>query len=308
MIHNTISSKGSRMKKLKLFLVFLICTSLYAQEHILKQANNNLSSKIIKNNKTYVRKGLSGFWLRVEPIEVWEDSLRRREYSLNYIANVTASIDNEIILDADLNHYLNVWRQPAIWFESKSVGTNQKNITYRVTDNHGNSAQESFKIEISGNQDLIQEKQIATVVPKIKIDQQAWQSTTVEEAVQSLYGSDAIKNINQTDFISFCKNEMCYHDRWSPVVIKMDSIENVESISLFSTATEKSLLAVLVFPRGNVNLVKIPMRFEKDGELFAIARMTDGSLYKSTSGKIREAINIESDTDYIETMTLLFKK
>jgi hypothetical protein len=85
----------------------------------------------------------------------------------------------------------------------------------------------------------------------------------------------------------------------------MNSIENIESIALFSTATEKSLLTVLAFPRGNVNSVVIPMRFEKDGELFAIARMRDGSLYKSTSAKIRKVRTMEDSKD---TMRLSFKK
>jgi hypothetical protein len=271
----------------------------------LNQENNKLSSEIITHSKTKVRGGVGKSIVYFNPRAVWEDSLRSREYSLNYIARITASIGDERILYADLNYYLDVWHSPSIWFEFKTIGKNKKNITYCVADNHGNSVQKSFKIKISGDKDLIQEKEIATVVSKIKIDQQVWQSTTVEEAVQSLYGADAIKKINQTEFISFCKNEMCVHDGGSPVVIRMNSIENIESIALFSTATEKSLLTVLAFPRGNVNSVVIPMRFEKDGELFAIARMRDGSLYKSTSAKIRKVRTMEDSKD---TMRLSFKK
>jgi len=287
------------------FLLLLLGINLFAIENI-EASNIKLSPEIISNSKTKIRDGIGRSIIYLNPRKIWKNSLHHREYNLNFISNITASIGDEKLLDASFNFYLDVWYLSFMSFKFKNIISNNDEIIYRVTDNHGKSVQKSFKI-IKNNHDVRgKPKQQSSLFTRTIINPKAWQETTVKGAIQAVYGIKALEKVNEQDFISFCKEDKCIHDSITPIKISLNLKENIESIAILSTATEKSLLALFTVSRNNVTSIAIPMRLEKEGKLFAVAKTKDGKLYKSTSSIVNRVKRIE-DGNY-SFIRFIFKK
>ncbi len=283
-------------RKINYLLILLFSVNIFAIEN--KQFDNTeLSPNIIVNSKTKIKNGIGKSIVYLNPRVVWKDSLYRREYNLHFISNITASIGNEKILDASFSYYFDVWHSPFISFKFKNVVSNDDEIVYRVTDNHGKNVQKSFKIIKTNNNVKRKNKQKSTLVSTAIINSKAWEETTINSAIKAVYGPNALKETNKQGFVSFCEEDRCIHDSITPIKILLELKENIESIAIFSTATDKSLLAVFKNPSSNVISISMLMRLEREGDLLAVAKTKDGRLYKSTSSIINKVRRIE-DGEY----------
>lgn len=278
----------------KIFLVLVFAFSLFAGE-------SEDIVPIIKH-KTEIENGIgiSKFIINSEQMGLNQyDRSRNGEfgkYSSNYVSNISATIDNISIFDAALSPY--VYSQSYISFKFKDF-TASDDITFNVIDNHGKRSQQSFKIikKSTSKTKNIFSKQNA--VSPVVINPKAWNATTVDSAIEAIYGSSDV-NILKTYFndnnIIYppttywgdgnCLAKNCIIDTFYPLRVSIKSEIDLQSIAIFSTSTPRPLLAFLQILNNGVSNITIPFKLEKPGKLFFIGKGKDGKLYRSESSNI----------------------
>lgn len=272
----------------KILLVLLLAFSLFAGE-------SKDIVPIIKH-KTVIEDGIgvSKFIINSEQMGLNHyDRSRNGEfgkYSSDYVSHISTTIDNMSVFDAALSPY--VYSQSYISFKFKDF-MGSDDITVNVTDNHGKISQQSFKIikkSISKTKNIFSKQN--PVSPEV-INPKAWNSTTVDSAIEAVYGSSDV-NISKTYFNDSstysgdgsCLSENCYIDTFYPLRVSIKSEIDLQSIAIFSTSTPRPLLAYLQILDNGVSNITIPFKLEKPGKLFFIGKGKDEKLYRSESSNI----------------------
>lgn len=275
----------------KIFLMVILVVRLFGGE------NNNTDVPIMKH-KTKIKNGIgtTKFIINSKKLGLNQHKYIGQgmlsEYSSDYVAHVLATIDNIPVFNAKLSPYLH--SKLYFKFQFKDF-TDSDDITFIVTDNHGKSNKQSFKI----NRDNILKNKNITVKKEgakpIKINPKAWDALTIDSAIEAVYGVSKI-NIIETSFNNYdpdqityppgCRDKLCLIFPFNPTSTLIKSEIDVESIALFSTTTPKPLLAFIQIPENAIANIRIPLQLKENGKLFFIAKGKDGRLYRSESHNI----------------------
>ena len=296
------------MRKI-IILIMVLVVRVFAQENIevpnvTKQneqiSSNSLSTEIVISAKALVKNGNGKARVYLQKKGIKFSNYRRNDYSSSFISNVTASIGKSRVLDASFNHYL--WLPPTIDFKFKDLSSDAKNIIYTIKDNHGKSVKKSFKIKRKGTSSTQNMKQITK---ETFINPKAWEATNIDDAIKALYGEDAFKKIEKTSKTNFLKKkqfnnisclpkEVCSLaiNGYMEIILEID--QELDSIAIFSTTTNKALLAVFKISKKNKTYVSTKYSLKKFGKIFVIARMRDGKLYKSEFYEVSPTGHTES--------------
>lgn len=225
------------------------------------------------------------------------------QYSKHYIEQITVTIKNVPVLDIQLSPFL--FSNPKIEFKSRDV-SNANSIQLLVRDNSKKTSIASFKIKRDHKKNGMKSAYKASF-KQVHVSSKAWNSTTIGEAIKEVYGTSLKKSKNKRHFLDanttrtwFCKNEVCMHDTTSPINIVLKSNRKLESISIFSSNTEKALLAVLTVPENGFVDVEIPFQIDREGKVLIVAKDRNGKLYQTGYYTITTNANYESEDLYLD--------
>lgn len=288
------------MKKIILILVLVV--GLYGED--INIANTINEKKQTRNQdlfsqstiwaKAYVKSKQGKSRIALQRKDKSTD-YRRDEYNDNYISNITATIDKYKVLDASFNNY--IWLPPVVEFKFKDLLPNANSILYTLTDNYGKSVKKYSKIKRNGIYSTKEIKQNNNIIKKTYINPKAWEATNTDSAIKALYGEDALKKIEKTSTTNFLNKKQFNNISCLPkdicslatngfMEIILETDKELESVSIFSTATDKVLLAVFKISKKNKIYISTKYNLEKFGKIFVIAKTRDEKLYKSESYKI----------------------
>lgn len=243
-----------------------------------------------------------------------------RRYSSDYVSHISATIDNISVFDAALSPCVS--GENYLSFSFKSF-TNSDDITFNVTDNHGKTREQSFKMIKKGIQKTnnILDKQ--NTVSSVVINPQAWEAVTIDEAIREVYGSTKIDQITSretsrmdldAELNCIGSNNECIIFEYMPVKVRIESKMDLKSIAIFSSATAKPLVAFIQLPGHNIIDIVLPIKFEKNGTLFFVVEGRDKKLYRSSQHIVTTGAHVEepdiahSNMHYILEDNLVIKK
>jgi hypothetical protein len=277
--------KGSHMKKIVLLLVLFIISGLAEEASV-------LPSEVLYKHKTEIQNGVILSKVMLKSKIEWFYVNNRRNLTSNYLANITATVGDRMVIDASFNHSLYPWSHPVIEHKFNDTPPYMNKIIYTLTDNHGKIEQRSFDIRRKNKASISEESQKKAVLNSTDIDPKAWEETSVDGAIKALFGSNALKIIKPTNPNQYLNQEalhclegdgICYHDTEYPLKIRIESKKELTSIAVFSSATSTALLAVFNNANNGIFYVEAPFKIEKNGEILIVAKGRDGKLYRSGS-------------------------
>ena len=230
------------------------------------------------------RHGLNG-----ASFDGWSQSNR---YNPDYLAHVSAIIDDASVFDAELSPYLP--KNPYVQFGFKDF-TDSDDITYVLTDNHGEKIQQSFKIE---RYDPLKNQKATTEQKRVKpitLNPKAWEAVAVDSAIEAVFPQYSSRKMNKTK-IPLLVNSMdgtntsrdcssierdCLVCSGLPPKVDIKTQAALRKIAIFSTTTPKPLLALIQLADNGFVDVRMNFQLDKPGELFFIGEGKDNQLYRS---------------------------
>jgi len=277
------------MKKI-IVLMMVSVVLVFAKDS--EQLNSpEFSPEIIKTARASVRNKIKKFLLVIDQSKGKHVNYDRYDFSSNFISKVTATVGEKIILDISLNHYYYVLGRGRIYFKLNNRLPYADTIEYTLTNNHGDSIKKD--VDVRAKLKYFDDKKTSKYLnaKRVKINPKAWNETSIDGAIKTLYGANALVEIKENKHKQYMKIKKCIfegkcsHGVYAPMKIVVKSKSEFESIAIFSTTTEKALLAVIQGAKDDTTYIEIPFRIEKSGEIFTIVKTTDGKLYKSESYK-----------------------
>lgn len=234
-----------------------------------------------------------------------------REYSQDYIKHITATIGKQTVLNLYLSPY--TYYDPYIIYELEDK-INDEKITYLITDSLNRTTKKSCKIKHINTAQYDNETYYSIIKRKeVNINPEAWKATSIKEAVKALFPNanktklllnfeDKTHYIHTESTSSLCLYYMdeynkCFHDYGFPLYLNIQPSKELEFIAVLSSATPKSLLAIVVMTELQMKKIRIPFQLEQDGEIFLIAKGNDGMLYRTASFNMDPQGRIEGDRD-----------
>ncbi len=301
---------------MQLLLMFLILfTSLMADKII------NTPIQFVKC-KTKIKNGVVKSGIRIDTHKagfrnyVKRDKLTSkyrwlsREYSQDYIKHITATIGNDAVLNLYLSPH--TYYNPIIKYLLEDAISDDK-IIYSITDSLNNITKKSCNIKYINSEKNKKTIDKYTQSKKLNINPKAWEATSIKQALKALFINikevqtslpleDNMRYISTLSTSSLCTDYMdeynkCFHDYHYPLYINIQPNKELEYIAILSSATPKSLLAVVVMTQHQMREIKIPFQLEHDGELFLIAKGKNGMLYRTGSFNMDPRGRIEGDRD-----------
>lgn len=233
-----------------------------------------------------------------------------REYSKDYIKHMTAIIGKETVLNLYLSPH--TYYDPYIKYELENQ-INDDNITYFITDSLNKTTKKSCQIKYRSPVKDNNKTYHSTKNKEIYINPKAWEATSIKQAIKVLFpnanetkqllnADDKMRYIHTESTSSLCLHYMdeyykCFHDYSYPLYLNIQPNKELEFIAVLSSATPKSLLAVVVMTKFQMKEIRIPFQLEQDGEIFLIAKGKNGKLYRSGSFNMDRRGRIEGDRD-----------
>ena len=276
------------MKKTLLLLVLSI--ELFANWNVDRNVN-------ILDNKAKIEQGIgtskifiptSRYGLNGARFDGWSQSNR---YNPDYLAQVSATIDDVVVFDAALSPYLAM--NPIFKFGFIEF-SDSDDIVYVLTDNHGEKIQQTFKIDrkdsLKNQKATIEQKRVKPII----LNPKAWEAVAVDSAIESVFPHYASRKIEETE-TQFERNDINFSISCplSPFNVFIKSNIDLRRIGIFSTTTPKPLLAFIQMPDTGFVDIKIPFQLDKSGELFFIGEGKDNKLYRSKERHIAHMMGCE---------------
>jgi hypothetical protein len=292
------------MIKKIIVLMMLLVGSLLAEKHAeyTYKENKDKEGNYLIKSKTKVEAG-SGFSKFMISLKELGWNLHR---SGTVISNITASLEDTPIIQFSLSPYFDS-KVLLVKFRFKDI-KHTKEIEYAVTDSHGKSIKNNFEIIRQGKSDTSNSFLKQKSNKLITLNSKAWEASTVDEAIQAVYGISKMMKMNSKDISRETKDPgfscvydgKCYIERSSPVRVDIESKINLSSIAIFSTMTSKPLIAFIQMPNSEsrINNISLPISFKKDGELFFVVKNENGKLYRSDSYLVQTSARIEPGTNH----------
>lgn len=257
---------------------------------------NMRAKAILKNNAVEVKTQFNN--LIVKPEEV-----NKLIYSNpSFLPTITAKVDGKVVFDLKANTFLA--KDSIVKFKFKSFESANQ-IDFFARNNSGESLHKNFEIEHDGkgfkNGSFVNE----TGSNLKEIDIKAWEAVTVDEAIQAIYGTTKIHEIDSKEISRMSKgrgfhclyfNDACTINHQLPVRVRIESKMDLNSIAIFSNSTARSLIAFIQMPGHSITDIHLPIKFEKDGVFFFVVEGKDKKLYRSSQHLIRIGLQFE-DTD-----------
>ena len=285
---------------MKILLLLMFTIELFASWNVDPSVN------IIKDHSSKIKDGIGKSGLIINSEETKLNRMRfdgysktTNRYDSNYIAHVSATIDDVSVFDAALSPYL-AWN-PLFKFGFKDF-TDSDDITYVLTDNHGEKIQQTFKINridsLKNQKATIEQKRVKPII----LNPKAWEAVTVESAIESVFPHYASRKKEETETRFSPDLKEAFVDVRVPMGVLIKSKIKLNRIAIFSTAMPKPLLAFIQVPDNG--FVDIGMRFKLDKsgemffteELFIIGEGEDNKLYRSETRKLLGVYSETSDS------------
>jgi hypothetical protein len=212
------------------------------------------------------------------------EQAKHSKIEANFISHVTATVENNIVLDISTSPYLS--RNPIIKYKFKDL--NQSNdINYILTDNKGKQ-KEHFS-EITREYNLPREKKQlrylnTSVVNFRETNPLAWKAKSSQEAIKALYGSVENPIKNKINLIMPEDTDSVESDCGLSIPVKISSNIDLESLAIFIDKIEGSTLAV--FSISPFSIIDYELRVKIGGKqytLIVIGKDRDGKFYKVTN-------------------------
>ena len=259
------------MKQYILFLLIPVVISA--------QGNSDLDIKAKANSDGTIVK--AKFILKNPMITL--EQAKHSKIEVNFISHVTATVENNIVLDISTSPYLS--RNPIIKYKFKDL--NQSNdINYILTDNKGKQ-KEHFS-EIKRKHNLSREKKQlrhsnTSVVNFRKTNPLAWTASNSKEAIKELYGLVENPIKNKINLLMPEDSNPRESDCGLKVPVKFSSKIDLESLAIFIDNIEGSTVAVISIPPFSI--IDYELRVKIRGEqytLIIIGKDREGRFYKAT--------------------------
>ena len=269
----------------KIFLMVILVVGLFGGE------NKNTDVPIMKH-KTKIKNGIgtSKFIINSKKMGLNQHKFNAQgllKYDSNYVSHISATIDNVTVFDAALSPYIS--SEGYFKFTFKDF-TDSDDITFIITDNHGKSNKQSFKINRVG---VSKNREVS--FQAVEINPKVWDASTIDSVIDLIYASRVLKKTktlfkkddkNYMTMGSSCLAQECLIDITFPVVVSIESKIDLRSIAILSTSTPKPLLAYIQIPSNGQVYFKIPFKFAKSGKIFFIGKGKDNKLYRSKAHEI----------------------
>ena len=218
----------------KILLVLLFAFSLFAGE----------SEEIVPiiYHKTVIKDGIgvSDFRINSKQMGLIKDgpTANSRKYSSDYVSHISATIDNVSVFDGELRPYVS--DRPSLSFAFKNF-TDSDDISFNITDHHGKTRDQSFKIIKKGTQKSNNILFEPNVVSSVVINPKAWEAVTIDDAIKEVYGATKIDEITSREISNIVervgepcvyldKSKECHIDKSSPVIVRIESKIDLKSI------------------------------------------------------------------------------
>ena len=199
------------------------------------------------------------------------------------ITHVLAIVKNRTVLNLWTSQ--NFARSPVIKFKFNNI-QGAKTIELITTNNKGLKRRQEIPIRQSLKQTISRKSITPVTVQKenINVNPKVFEASTVEEAVQELYGSidssikEKIDLVVEEPFIS-CQTHIPIH---------ITSNVDLESIAMFTDKTPTPVVAIFSNPSDGVIDYKfsIQIRAEGDCTFSVIGKGRDGKMYKTVKKSI----------------------
>jgi len=294
-------SKGENMlfenktvKKVILFIGFIFLHSIVIADDkkkllefndtTLLENNTTLSSDIFGRNDVSLRKGniFRGRFL-LYPKKVWENYYT--DYKSHYIKSIVAKVDERKVLDVHFGGYQPVYDNLQIEFKFMNFSSS-KSIDYTLTGNQGKVAKKSFKLKRRPLEHLL-----AVDIPAKEknntINPKAWKATTINGAIEALYGKDILQKFldSPKNYItyntSFMTEDGLMYFRYAPMILKIKSKKEIDSIAFFYTGNIFPLISIFNLSSVSLPELKIVTGLLTSGNILVIAKGRDGKIYQS---------------------------
>lgn len=295
-------------KKFIILTLMVLWSEIFAEENKVFAKDENLQAdSIVKMNHnifgrciTKVQEGKMPLaFIEFQPEKVWK-RVPYNKYS-TYICNMKAKIANKNILNISFGNPVYV-RYRGVAFHFIDFAPQVDSIEYIVTDNHHHQVKKlcpvNRKTKILNNISNTKEM----VVLQDGINNNVWNATTVNEAIELLYGLEAKKQIEKsvtsTKVKLGCSAPLAGGARskeslWSEkeclkslnhiVDIQILSSEKLESVALLYTGNEFPLIFFAKFSSYFRLPLRVMTRFYTNGTLMLIALDKNGKIYHSKS-------------------------
>lgn len=192
-----------------------------------------------------------------------------------FVTHITARVGGRIVYDLSMD--ADIAKNPIVKFKYKYTGQNDT-IKLIVTDNKGHQTQLSAPI-VNSAYNRASSRSLSTYPAATdyrKSLPQVWKSTSVEEAVNALYGpGEAISGK-----INITTTNMAATRDFIPLTVQSDV--DMESLALFLTGNDKPALAVFKIGENEIVDYSLKMKSKRGCsiQVVAIAKARDGKLYK----------------------------
>lgn len=260
--------------KVKQYLLFLLIPIV-----ICAQDNSYLDMKAKANSDGTIVK--AKFALKNPMITL--EQAKHSKIEANFISHVTATVENNIVLDISTSPYLS--RDPVIKYKFKDL--NQSNaINYILTNNKGKQKEHFFEIkrEYKLPREKIQLKHLNTSVVNFrKTNPLAWKAKSSEEAIKALYGSVENPIKDKINLIMPEDSNPRESDCGLKVPVKISSNIDLESLAIFIDNIGGSTVAVISIPP--VSIIDYELRVKIRGQqytLIVIGKDREGRFYQET--------------------------
>ena len=227
-----------------------------------------------------------------------------------YITHITVSSDKRVLLNASMSD-LNIRYGGGIKLKLLN-NQKEKYLTVRLTDSNNYTTE--YYLDISryteykaDNPRILDQQKDNKIIDYHKQYPKAWEAIDIQSAVEVLYGEDMAKKVKERYRDVDQELFQCYNNNGVGVLIDTTNNEELSSLAIFSTTTNKkrTLVSIVDVPDLNVSVKKfagfIQIPVQQDGETMVVGKDRNGMLHMS------QLLRCKATNSADEPSSLIFK-
>lgn len=274
-----------------------------------QDSNYSVRDKVIEEYKIKPKNNLLTFLFSYRPSTVDDTKAKELHIQAYYITHITVSTDKRLLLDASMSD-LNRRHGGIIGLQLSN--DHEKTLTIRITDSNNYTTEHYVNISsYTCNQNrhplIVNQLKNRGIIDYRRQYPQAWEATNIARAVEALYGKDMAKKVQERYRDVNKESFQCSSDAGVGVSVDTTSNEQLSSLAIFSTTTNKkrSLVSIVDVLNLNVSVPKfasfIAIPVSQDGEIMVIGKDREGILHMS------QLIHCKAVNSAEEVTPLIFK-
>lgn len=247
--------------------------------------------------------------------DVFGQNFHKHERANNhYLRNIKAMVGEQNVLDVYFSSLVYTGGL-GVKFKFKDFAPYHEKIEYTMTDNHGQRVKKTSSIKRIGK---VKESMVMKDDLIEKIDPQIWKSTSMEDILKRLYGTEGLtlfqllnKNYNmkrECANLSYRDNEDVFYYDYYGISIKIDSNESLKSVAIFNIGDKFPLRALYKIHVQAIAYIQRSYQFRNEGNLVIMAEDRDKNFYTSKPICISRYPTSSTVDSPISKITVKFKE